>query len=358
CLLVLGKGRVIVKVKQRSETAAFVETSIEAIVIRQKRIIDVVFHVSVAILVTVMYVNFGCALKWNELRNSLKRPVGPAIGFIGQFLFMPLLSFFIGRLLFPRNPEMQLGMFFTGVSPGGGASNMWAVILGLNIDLSITMTTISTFGAFAMMPIWLFTLGKVIFDDAKLDVPYQMISMYAMTLVIPLFIGFLIQKYMKRVAAFLVRILKAFSALLLIFIVVFAIVTNLYLFKLFSWQILVAGLGLPWLGYTVAWLLAVFFKQPNKDALVIAIETGIQNTGISIYLLRFCLSQPEADLTTVVPVSVAIMTPIPLLLLWIAQKFRNRCFKKRKYTPHENSELNSPLSEMSVDNHFAPSTIS
>lgn len=43
---------------------------------------------------------------------------------------------------------MQLGMFFTGVSPSGGASNVWSVILGGNLDLSISMTTISTFSAF------------------------------------------------------------------------------------------------------------------------------------------------------------------------------------------------------------------
>lgn len=39
-------------------------------------------------------------------------------------------------------------MFFTGVSPSGGASNIWCVILGGNLDLSIAMTTISTFSAF------------------------------------------------------------------------------------------------------------------------------------------------------------------------------------------------------------------
>lgn len=45
---------------------------------------------------------------------------------------------------------MQLGLFFTGVSPSGGASNTWSVILGGNLDLSISMTTISTLKAFGM----------------------------------------------------------------------------------------------------------------------------------------------------------------------------------------------------------------
>jgi sodium/bile acid cotransporter 3/5 len=60
----------------------------------------------------------------------------------------------------------------------------------------------------------------------------------------------------------------------------------------------VAGFGLPWLGYFCGWLLARLFKQPPNDTLAISIETGIQNTGIAIFLLRFSLGQPEADLTT------------------------------------------------------------
>lgn len=55
---------------------------------------------------------------------------------------------------------------------------------------------------------------------------------------------------------------------------------------------------MPWLGYLFGWSLAKVFKRPPKDCLAIALETGIQNTGISIFLLRFSLPQPEADLTT------------------------------------------------------------
>jgi hypothetical protein len=58
------------------------------------------------------------------------------------------ISFGLGKWLFYDSVPMQLGMFFTGVSPAGGASNIWTYILGGNINLSITMTTISTFAAF------------------------------------------------------------------------------------------------------------------------------------------------------------------------------------------------------------------
>lgn len=84
---------------------------------------------------------------------------------------------------------MQLGMFFTGVSPAGGASNVWTVLLDGNMSLSIIMTTISTIAAFAMMPLWIFTLGRMIFHNAKLEVPYSQISTYVIALIIPLALG-------------------------------------------------------------------------------------------------------------------------------------------------------------------------
>lgn len=162
---------------------------------------------------------------------------GPCIGFISQFILMPLISFAVGYFIFPDSVEMQLGLFFTGVSPSGGASNIWSVILGGNINLSVLMTTISNIAAFAMMPLWIFTLGHVIFTRGNMKIPYGNIATFAVALVIPLAIGIAIQKWSPRLTRVLVRLLKPISTCLILFIIIFAIVTNLYLFELFSWQV-------------------------------------------------------------------------------------------------------------------------
>ncbi|CAG9772272.1 unnamed protein product [Ceutorhynchus assimilis] len=292
--------------------------------LRPERVIDTIFTASTVVLVTIIYVNFGCAVEWGELRKLLKRPIGPIIAFSGQFILMPLVTFGLGFVLFPNDPAMRLGMFFVGVSPGGGASNIWTAILDGNIDLSILMSTVSTLAAFGMMPLWLFTLGGTIFADANTEVPYFQISTYVMGLIFPLTLGYLIQRYLKKFGSFLKRILKGFSSILILFIIVFAIVTNLYLFELFSWQIFVAGMVIPWMGYLAGYTVAKLLKQPYPDALAIAIEIGILNTGIPIFLLRFALDPLNADLTTVIPVSVAIMTPLPLMVFFVFRKIKQR----------------------------------
>lgn len=57
-------------------------------------------------------------------------------------------------------------------------------------------------------------------------------------------------------------------------------------------------MGLPWFGYLTGVLLALVFRQPTPDMMAISVETGVHNTGISIFMLRSALPQPEADLTT------------------------------------------------------------
>ncbi|XP_063975461.1 P3 protein isoform X2 [Diachasmimorpha longicaudata] len=311
-------------------------------VIRPERVIDTLFTVSVATLVSILYINFGCAMDWSVCRETLSRPIGPLIGGVCQFLIMPLLAFGIGRVLFPDNPPMQIGIFFTGISPSGGASNIWTVLLGGNLNLSIAMTSLSTLASFATIPFWIFTLGKHIFDSGNLIVPYKRIAYIAVGLVLPLAIGYFIQKKFPRLSRIMVRIMKPFSVILILFIVVFAIFTNLYLFELFSWQIVLSGMGLPWLGFICGLLAMTICRQPRADVRAIAIETGIQNTGIAIFLLRFSLKQPAADLTTVLPVACSMMTPLPLGILWLIKLVVDR--RKKKYVPSmEKAQSEVPL---------------
>ncbi|KAH8304879.1 hypothetical protein KR018_006036 [Drosophila ironensis] len=293
---------------------------LEVKVLQPKRVIDSIFIGTVVLLMSLLYINFGAALNLQVLRDLIVRPTGPCVGLTLQAIGMPLLSYALGVFIFPDAPALQLGLFFTGISPSGGASNTWTAVLDGNINLSVLMTTVSNVAAFATMPIWLCTLGRLIFDRAELRGPYMKIASYCGALIVPLLVGVIIQKRSARITRVLVRLLKPISACLILFIVIFAVITKFYIFSFFSWQIVLAGMSLPGLGYLLAWLAAKLLHQNTADALTIAIETGIQNTGTAIFLLTTTLDEPEADLTTVVPVSVAMMTPLPLLGIYLYKR--------------------------------------
>lgn len=91
-LFILGRTKVLIKIKEKPSGNEVLTEAVPITVIRKKRVIDVAFTASVATLVSIIYINFGCALNWGELKTSLKKPIGPIIGCIGQFIFMPVVS--------------------------------------------------------------------------------------------------------------------------------------------------------------------------------------------------------------------------------------------------------------------------
>jgi len=304
----------VVRNKVQLEGSPTAEMAVD--VVRKKTIQSKLFSYSVAILVSLAYINMGCAMDLQVVRQTLKRPVGPLIGLCCQYIAMPLIAFGLG-FIFIGDAPMRLGLFVTGCSPGGGASNIWTVMFGGNLDLSVTMTALSTFAAFFMMPAWILTLGQhlILDDDSQRNIviPYYKICIYAFFLVVPLSLGFLIRRKLPKAADFLVKILKPMSLFLILFILIFGIWANLYIFKLMNWQVFLAGMGLPWIGFAFGCTLARALHQTRADIIAIAIETGIQNTGMSIFILWFTLDHPLGDITAVVPVAAATMTPFPLL---------------------------------------------
>ncbi|CAB3381464.1 Hypothetical predicted protein [Cloeon dipterum] len=297
------------------------ESSVFVSVIRADSGMDNYILGTITVLMFFMYINFGCALNLPVVKKTLKRPIGITIGLVSQFLFMPLMSFGLARLLFPDQPALQLGLFFIGSSPGGAASNIWTLVLEGNLDLSVTMTAVSTFVSFVTIPIWVFSLGGVIFEEANIGVPYVKIAVIAITLFVPLVIGVLFQIFLPKVSNFLGKILKPFAVIMLPIIIV-GTFTNLYLFKFLTWQLGVAAILDPLLGYLFGAIVSKLFGLDTRDTIAISIETGIQNTAIAVLLLKFALETPESDISAICPVAVFLMTQIPLSILLIFFKIR------------------------------------
>jgi len=291
---------------------------------KAKKTASKIFGYSVAALISFAYINMGCALDVEVMKKVLKRPIGPLIGFVSQFLFMPVCSFVLGYIFPWSNSAMKLGLFVTGCSPGGGASNIWTVMFGGNLDLSIVMTAVSTFSAFFMMPLWIYLLGEVIIADTAIVIPYTKILTYGIMLIVPLLIGVSIRKCLPKVANILVKILRPMALFLIVFILVCGIWSQFFMIRLIDWKIAAVGFALPWLGFGFGCMFSKMCRQERKDIIAIAIETGIQNTGMAIFMLWFTLDHPAGDLAAVVPVAVATMTPFPLLTALLYYNLRRR----------------------------------
>ena len=108
------------------------------------------------------------------------------------------------------------------------------------------------------------------------------------------------------------------------------------------------GFLLPWTGTIVSGLVAFIFRQPFKRVKTISIETSYQNAAIALLVLKNTLVQPEADLTSVMPVTCVIATPIPFLLALAVKLIVGLC-TKGKDKGEEEGEKDTKLSEVEKD---------
>ncbi|KAK8387528.1 hypothetical protein O3P69_018217 [Scylla paramamosain] len=278
------------------------------------------FMMIASVLVAVLYVIMGATLDMKVLALIIKKPIGPLVGIVCQYLFMPLIAFGLAKATFPDNPLGQLGLFLGGSCPGGGASNMWTHLLGGSLDLSIMMTFISTVTAFATVPLWVLLMGPTIVGDANFVIPYKDIAVLVFSLSMPCALGILIAKFLPRVGKVLGKMLTPLTLFNVIFLFTFGVYANLYVFSLFEVKTIFAGFGLPFLGYLSGMGLASLLRLPMKDRVAISIETGIQNMTIAIIILKLTLEAPASELTVVFPAAAVLMTPIPLLVMLIIRR--------------------------------------
>ena len=64
-------------------------------VVRSSNTLNSAFTIIVTVLTMINFVSMGCGLDLKVVKENILRPVGPVVGFISQFTFMPLVSWFI-----------------------------------------------------------------------------------------------------------------------------------------------------------------------------------------------------------------------------------------------------------------------
>lgn len=130
---------------------------------------------------------------------------------------------------------------------------------------------------------------------------------------------------MPTVAEQIGRIVKHATVISFIAGGIFGCVVNSYVFALLDWRHLICGLLLPWCGYTIAYPLARWvLRRSHADSIAIAVENGCLNVAVPTVLIQLTLSQPESDLSLVVPVGVVIFASLPLWFYFIALVIKRR----------------------------------
>lgn len=125
-----------------------------------------------------------------------------------------------------------------------------------------------------------------------------------------------------------------------------------------SWRIILSASLNVWSGFLIGLIASISLRQTMVDRISIAIETGVQNTGVAIVLLGLSLPQPDADIASVVPVAASVMTPIPLTIVYFVIKFKKyiKSSEKHKCSPIDDSLAKEPFNSSKTSSSTLPLT--
>ena len=113
-------------------------------------------------------------------------------------------------------------------------------------------------------------------------------------------------------------------------------------------QVLLTAALLPYLGFILGGIVALICRMPRHRIVTIAVETGIQNTGIAIVLLLLSLPHPESDISITAPITSAIFTPLPIWVAIAVRYIYQRCCRAHKPLPKEDTGRNEDHDMASV----------
>lgn len=249
--------------------------------------------------IAIAFVMFGVALeiKLDHFTKLIKNPKSAFIGVFSQFLFLPFLTFLLTIALHNYlTPTMALGMILVSACPGGNISNFISSLAKGNVALSVSLTAIATLGALFFTPLnfafwgeltvnyYAATDPEMLVRPLEIDA-YQMFQTVLLILGIPLSLGILINNRFPNFTLKIVKRVKQLSIVIFAAIVLIALYKNFDYFKIAIGYIFMIVLLHNALALGSGYLLGTLGRRPLIDRKTIAIETGIQNSGLALVLI-------------------------------------------------------------------------
>ena len=237
------------------------------------------------------FIMFGVALqlKMDDFKRVFSAPKSVLIGFVSQFIALPFLTFLVVWIFKPM-PSVAMGMMIVAACPGGNISNFMTSLANGNTALSVCMTAIASVFAVIMTPLNISIYGGLypptasILNEVSLEF-LAMLKIVGMILLIPLILGMMVRYYKPNIADILHKFTHYGSMIIFGLIIVFAFFANMNLFLKYIHLVIFVVFAHNALGIFTGFGLARLFKLPSKDQKTLAIETGIQNSGLGLGLI-------------------------------------------------------------------------
>ena len=248
-------------------------------------------QINVTNLLIVVMCGMGMTMKFSDFRILIRHPRNILLGEIAQFVIMPLAGFLLS-LAFSLPPELAVGVILVGCCPGGTASNVITYIARGNVAFSVGMTSVSTLLAPVLTPVLTaFYVGLYTRSQSFGGIEVDSVKMFTdiiKIVIIPVFAGCLFNYFFSRISSRVVNFLPYISCAAICIIIGFVIDANSGRLFEHGFIIILVVILHNLTGYLFGFLAGVLVRMSIPERKALAIEVGMQNSGMATTLASTC----------------------------------------------------------------------
>ena len=232
----------------------------------------------------IIMLGLGLSLTLADFARVVRFPKAVILGLTIQMVILTTAAFVIA-VLFKLPPELAVGLLLLAAAPGGATANIYSHLAHGDVALNITLTAINSALSLLTLPFIIsFALQYFMASDQYVPPPFQKIIEVGTIILLPVVIGMTIRHWAPGFAAKMEKPIRLFSVVLLALLVAVSVWQ--------SWDVLAkyfAVVGLACLAFNlvsmaVGYSLPLAVKLPQKQAIAIAMEIGIHNGTLAIFI--------------------------------------------------------------------------
>ena len=222
----------------------------------------------------------GLTLTPSDFKIIGRHPKAVVIGVVSQFVIMMPLTAYSLAVGLNLPAEIAVGVILVGSCPGGTASNVITYLARGNVALSVAVTSVTTLLAPIMTPFIFWALAHQWLEISAAD---MLVSIMKMVL-LPIILGVIAHTLFRRQTE------KAAGALPLVSVIAIVLIIGAVVGaskpKIIESGLLIFGVVVlhNCIGYLLGFLAAKLCKLPYDAQKTLAIEVGMQNSGLGAAL--------------------------------------------------------------------------
>ncbi|QBX34847.1 bile acid:sodium symporter family protein [Paracoccus liaowanqingii] len=230
-------------------------------------------------LLGIIMFGMGLTISARDFGEVLRRPLDVGVGVASQFIIMPLLAVALTRII-PMPPEVAAGVILVGCCPGGTSSNVMTYLAKGDTALSVACTSVTTLMAPVVTPFLVLMFAR---EYLPVDA-WAMFQSIVKVVLLPLALGLLAQRLVPGIVRAAIPALPLVSVTGIVLIVAAVVGASKGAIVQSGLMIFAVVVLHNLLGYLIGYLAARAAGLELAGRKAIAIEVGMQNSGLAAAL--------------------------------------------------------------------------